>query len=83
MKLKRINLKRATKSPQGGGYGEHPDINLKKCYLAKWDGHFVAGHFSRQWFGLHFCGFWATGFQFDKPGTNHSPWQALWEIIEK
>ena len=60
----------------------HPDIKLGAKYLAKCGGQFAAGSFSMQWYGLNFQGFYPAGHQFDAPGTNHSDWEALWEIQE-
>lgn len=84
MELKKIDLSKAE------GH-RHPDIIVghKKWYLAKlkWedgDSEFIVGRFEHQWHGLHFdCEWGACGIQFDAPGTNHSPWVGLWEIVQR
>jgi hypothetical protein len=61
---------------------DHPTIRTDGTqYLARIRGRFHCGTFSRQWYGLNFNG-WITavGLQYDKPGTNYSHWQDLWEI---
>ena len=58
-----------------------PKISLRKWYLAKAYDRYAAGRFSRQWYGLNFGGFFPAGLQFNKPGTNGSGLQGLWEII--
>lgn len=82
--LKPIDLKKCCELP-GSDSGDpqwHPDINEKSWYLAKIDGEYFAGRFSRQWYGWSFDG-WdgGSGLQLDKPGTNSSDWQGLWEIV--
>lgn len=69
------------RSPDTGSCHDHPDISSRKQYLAKIGGQFFAGKFSRVWFGWSFDG-WVGGqfLQLDKPGTNASHWQGLWEI---
>lgn len=81
MKLKKINLKKCTEHPEEGGFTMHPDISTRKWYLAKHAGNYAAGKFEMEWYGLNFDGFYDAGLQFDKPGTNGSDWQGLWEII--
>ena len=79
-KLKEIDLSKC--SMKEGGYHEHSDISSKKQYLAKIGGRFFAGTFSREWYGWTFDGWCGvSGMQLDKPGTNASTWQRLWEII--
>jgi hypothetical protein len=80
MKLKKINLMRATEHPEGG-FTNHPDISLRKWYLVKHGGNFSAGKFSREWYGLNFDDSDGAGLEFDKPGTNGSDWEGCWEII--
>ena len=63
-----------------GEESNHPDINTRSQYLAKIDGQYFAGQFSKVWFGWNFDGWHDVGLQLDKPGTNSSEWQALWEI---
>lgn len=59
----------------------HPDIKESKTYLAQIDGGFFVGQFSLPWYGWSFDGWGGGGgLQLDKPGTNHSMWQGLWEI---
>jgi len=65
---------------------EHPDIKIGKdspFYLCKIRGRFYAGRFGRQWFGLNFHGFTSVcgSIQYDKPGTNRSGWEGIWEIV--
>ena len=64
-----------------GRFTNHPDISLRKNYLIKYDGRFYAGKFGREWYGLNFNGVYDAGAQFDKPGTNASSWQGVWEIV--
>jgi hypothetical protein len=79
-KLKEIDLSKCT--AKEGGYHDHPDIQTRKKYLAKIGGDFFTGTFSREWYGLTFEDGWGgSGHQLDKPGTNASTWQRLWEII--
>jgi hypothetical protein len=62
-----------------GDRHDHPDIRTDGTqYLARINNRFFCGSFSRQWYGLNFGG-WVT-LQYDKPGTNCSNWQAIWEI---
>ncbi len=79
MRLKRIDLRRAV---------EHrcPGIRAgdRYQYLIKYDGRYYAGSFSEQWYGLFFDN-WVNGVgvQFDAPGYNSSPWQAVWQILSR
>ncbi len=75
MKLRKIDLKKAVQT-EDGGY-THPDISLRKWYLVKANGVFAAGKFEREWYGLDFS---EVG-QFDPPGENGSHWQELYEIV--
>lgn len=61
---------------------KHPDIKVGRVrYLAKFEGDWHIGTFSRQWYGLHFdCDWGASGIQFDAPGSNGSTWQKLYRI---
>lgn len=77
--LVKIDLKRCVSKEGGGDFHDHPDISTRRQYLAKIDGCYFAGQFSKQWYGWNFDG-WYSGLQLDKPGTNMSPWQGLWEI---
>ena len=74
-RLRRINLRHAVEH-------EHPDIKVGRTkYLARIDGEWYFGRFSRQWYGLHFdCDFGCSGIQFDAPGSNESSWERLFEI---
>lgn len=74
LKLKELDL------TKGEGHN-HPDIDINKTYLCKIDGNYFAGTFNIQWYGLNFNGWWC-GLQYDKPGTNSSSWERIWEIIE-
>lgn len=57
------------------------EVGHDNKYLAKVHGAFYLGHFQREWYGLNFiCGSYASGLQFDPPGTNCSGWQGLWEL---
>lgn len=59
----------------------HPDIHTDgRQYLVRIDGRFWAGNFHEQWFGLSFWGWNGRSYQYDQPGTNHSGWEAVWEI---
>ena len=82
IKLKKIDLNKTTQHKEGY-FTEHPDIKLNKWYLACVGGNYAAGQFTKQWYGLNFDGFYDSGLQLDKPGTNLSEWQGLWEIIGK
>lgn len=65
-----------------GDGSNHPDIRLGKRYLAKIDGVFYTGKFSKQWYGFNFDDGWGrSGHQFDTPGTNSSSWEELYEIV--
>lgn len=65
-----------------GSYHDHPDISPRNRYLAKIDGEYHAGQFSRVWYGWSFDGGpWGDELQLDKPGTNGSDWQGLWKIV--
>lgn len=66
---------------KGDGH-HHPDIRPGRTqYLVLIDGRYYAGTFSEQWYGLNFCPAWgANSHQYDKPGTNYSGWEAVWEI---
>lgn len=77
--LIRVDLRKCVKS-EGSGYHDHPDISIKKRYLAKIDGEFFVGKFTREWYGFSFDGWHDVGCQLDKPRTNGSDWQGLWEI---
>jgi hypothetical protein len=78
VKLKKLNLKK------GDGH-DHPDVNLKANYLAKINDCWYAGQFERQWYGLNFDDGYGmgVGHQYDKPGTNSSGWQELYEIKQE
>jgi hypothetical protein len=83
IRLKPIDLDKSCVRKGGcGGRTDHPDIDLRKQYLIKYDGRFYAGDFSMQWYGLNFNGVYDAGLQYDAPGTNSSSWEAIWEIIE-
>jgi hypothetical protein len=77
-KLKKIDL------TKGNHSNRHPDINHKashKQYLAKINEQWMAGFFIMSGKVLNFsCGWQA--YQYDKPGTNASCWQELYEIID-
>jgi hypothetical protein len=75
-----VDLMRCTQTPGGGGYSDHPDIDEGRRYLVQYDGLYYVGRFSRQWYGWNFEGVYPTGVQLDKPGTNSSAWEGLWEI---
>ena len=46
----------------------HPDINTHSSYLAKIEGRWYAGKFSRQHYGLNFEAIYDAGFQLDYDG---------------
>lgn len=78
MKLKRISLSKAKNH-------ECPGIKNdgETWYLAKVMDQWMAGTFSREWYGLHFDTDWGmSGLQFDAPGYNSSNWEELYEIVE-
>lgn len=77
-KLKKIDLKKCCSLKASGDFHDHPDIKSNKIYLAKIEGRYYAGRFSKQWYGWKFDG---AGLQLDKPGANCSMWQGLWEIV--
>lgn len=69
-----IDLSKATEN-------ECPGINENDYFLARIDGEFYFGQFSRQWYGWNFDDDWGcSGHQFDAPGSNRSGWQALWKL---
>jgi hypothetical protein len=83
LRLIPVDLRRCCKGPGGPGGGafhDHPDISTRKQYLIKFAGQYYAGMFTREWFGWNFDGVYDAGLQLDKPGTNCSDWQGLWEI---
>ena len=65
---------------KGEGH-EHPDIKENTQYFAKIYGKFWQGTFNREWYGWNFNG-WVNHLQYDKPGTNRSDWEEIWEILE-
>lgn len=73
MKLIELDLTR-------GDVHDHPEIKQKASYLARIHGEYFCGQFSRQWYGWNFDDGWGSGHQYDKPGTNCSQWEKLWEI---
>ena len=83
IKLKQIDLSKCCQKKGGHGQHWHPNINSKSEYLALIDGEFFAGRFTNEWYGWSFDGWGGGGgLQLDKPGTNASDWQGLWEIIK-
>ena len=73
-KLIQVDLRRAHAH-------DHPDVKTSKTYLAKIDGSYYLGEFSREHYGLSFDDDWGTsGHQFDAPGYNGSKWEGLWEL---
>lgn len=76
-----IDLKKCFSKENDGSFHDHKDIKSRKQYLAKVGGTFAAGTFSRQWYGWSFNAIYDAGLQLDKPGTNASMWQGLWEIV--
>ena len=76
-----VNLSQITKMPSTDSPGKHwhPKISTKKLYLVKINGTYYVGTFDLQWYGHSFSG---LGFntQLDRPGTNSSMWQAIWEM---
>ena len=81
MNLVELDLSKKYGPPYEENGHRHPDIKLKTNYLAKIGGQFFAGTFIEVWFGLNFDG-WHAPLQYDRPGTNSSRWERLWEIIE-
>lgn len=59
---------------------DHPDIELGKKYLVKFNGAWYLGLFTRQWYGWSFIDWGTSGKQFDTPGQNSSTWQAIIEL---
>jgi hypothetical protein len=73
-KLKEINLE------LGEGHN-HPYIRTDGTeYLCLYNGNYMTGRFSTQWYGLSFFGGFLSH-QYDKPGTNSSSWQRIFEIV--
>lgn len=80
-KLKQIDLRKCCEVPDGSGESGHPDIREGKRYLARIGGDWFAGQFTKEWYGWSFDGWGGGGgLQLDKPGTNASEWEGLWEI---
>lgn len=79
-KLKRVDLGKCCEVKPGYGWHDHAAIKPRARYLARFDGCWYAGSFSRQWFGWSFD-LGSHSVQLDKPGTNHSRWEALFEIV--
>ncbi len=62
----------------------HTDIKADGTkYFVKHNGRYYYGSFNNPWYGLNFIGIYDAGAQYDTPGTNHSLWEAVWEIVEK
>jgi serine phosphatase RsbU (regulator of sigma subunit) len=60
----------------------HPDIKINKVqYLVKVDGHYGAGPFFKDEFGLQFAGR-PIQTLFEVPIDDNSRWEAVWEICE-
>lgn len=79
-KLKAIDLaKCCTIDSDQEACHDHPDIQPEKQYLAKIAGEWFCGYFNREWYGWNFDGWW-NNLQLDKPGTNGSDWEELYEI---
>lgn len=73
---------------KGEGH-KHPDIKTDgRQYLVALTGcnntgtRFYAGSFTKEWYGLNFTG-WVNHLQYDKPGTNCSRYERIWEIIDE
>ena len=81
-KLNPIDLSKCCQKKGGHGLSWHPDIRTETPYLALLSGQFYAGKFSEQWYGWNFDGWGTSGAQLDKPGTNCSMWEGLWEIVK-
>lgn len=78
MKLREIDL---TKKGRTGH--DHPDIKpWPTQYLCRINKRFFAGYFTRLHFGWSFSGWFGGPLQYDRPGTNSSSWERLWEIID-
>jgi len=76
-KLKQIDLSKGTEN-------KHPDIKAdgKTPYLIKYGNEFSAGTFEKEDGLMNFDGWYGLPLQYDKPGTNRSYWQGVWEIVE-
>jgi len=81
-RFRAIDLNKCCAADGGCGLSDHPDISSKKTYLVKIDGKFFLGKFSRQWYGWNFDDWGTSGIQLDKPGTNSSDWQGIWELCK-
>jgi len=78
VKLKKIDLEKRC-----GDYNcDHPDIKKNKFYLARISGiekpYWVAGQFSKEWYGWNFDSGYDAGLQLDDDG-----WLKLYEIQER
>ncbi|MBU0959072.1 MAG: hypothetical protein KKB31_03955 [Nanoarchaeota archaeon] len=58
IKLEKINLNKVENC-------NHPEINTRCSYLARINGGWYAGKFSRQWYGLNFDNWGCSGIQLD------------------
>ncbi len=77
--LRPVDLDKCTPSTKSGaGFSNHPEIVEGRQYLARIQGRFVSGFFHRAWYGWFFTGYG----QLDKPGTNSSGWEGLWEVVD-
>ena len=63
--LKKIDLRKITKSKDiefngtiQDEYITHPDININCWYLVKLDKQYIAGQFTKEWYGLCFSDGW-------------------------
>ncbi len=81
-KLKLIDLNKCRSKPEEReiDFAWHESIGEGKLYLAKIDGQYFVGKFSKQWHGWFFDGWYNEELQLDKPDTNGSMWEGLWEI---
>lgn len=53
----------------------HPNINTRTSYLAKINGRWYAGKFTREWYGLNFDSVYDSGLQLNDPD-----WEELYRI---
>ena len=67
-KLEKINLGKRKDC-------NHPDINTQASYLAKIEGEWYAGRFTREWYGLNFNAVYRAGYQ-----LNFGDWEELYKI---
>ncbi len=61
---------------------DHPDIDTTQRYLCMIGGTYWVGKFERSFRGLIFHGWHDNAILYDRPGTNNSHWNKIYQIVE-